>query len=68
MNKYYETAIAFAIYPFAIVAIVWFTAKIKVWIVKYMPNGWLKHHLLRERWNSCASDSTRRITGGQEFR
>ena len=34
---------------------------IKLLIANHMPDGWLKRHLLRERWNSKCSSSNRRV-------
>jgi hypothetical protein len=58
--------IALILQPLAVVFLVWVCVKIKVFIIKHMKNGWLKDQLLRERWNSSASNSHRRITRGQK--
>ncbi len=58
--------IALIVQPLAVVLLIWLCVKIKVVIIKNMKNGWLKDQLLRERWNSAASKSHRRITGGQK--
>jgi len=52
--------------PFVTVGIVFAAYCIKYLIVHKMKNGWLKDQLLRERWNSAASESHRRVTGGQK--
>ena len=52
--------------PLGVVFLVWLSSIIKLLIIRYMRNGWVKDQLLRERWRSSASDSHRRITGGQK--
>lgn len=58
--------IALILQPLAVVCLIWIAAKIKYYIFNNMKNGWLKDQLLRERWNSSASKSHRRITRGQQ--
>lgn len=60
------TFVGYALAPFGVVGFVWLGAQIKVLILRHMKNGWLKDQLLRERWHSAASDTHRRITGGQD--
>ena len=59
------TYVGYALSPFGVVGIVWLGAQIKLLILRHMKNGWLKDQLLRERWHSSASETHRRITGGQ---
>jgi hypothetical protein len=68
MSHYLELALTFCIYPFALMGIIWVSSTIKLFIIRNMKDGWLKHHLLVERWNSSASNSNRRIAGGKKFR
>lgn len=58
--------IAIVIQPLAVVGLIWLTTKLKLYIFNNMKNGWLKDQLLRERWNSSASQSHRRVTRGQQ--
>lgn len=58
--------IAIVIQPLAVVGLIWLTTKLKLYIFNNMKNGWLKDQLLRERWNSAASQSHRRVTRGQQ--
>ena len=60
------TFIGFALAPLGTIALIWTASVIKLYIIRHMSNGWLKDNLLRERWNSAASNSHRRITGGQD--
>ena len=60
------TYVGYALSPFGIVGIVWLGTQIKLLILRHMKNGWLKDQLLRERWHSSASETHRRITGGQK--
>lgn len=62
----WTTLVGIALAPLGTVCIIWLASVIKLYIIRNMKNGWLKDNLLRERWNSSASDSHRRITGGQE--
>jgi len=58
--------LGYAAAPLGAASIVWLGVKIKLLILNYMPNGWIKDQLLRERWHSAASESHRRITRGQK--
>ena len=58
--------IALILQPLGVIFLIWLASVIKIFIMKKMKNGWLKDQLLRERWNSSASKSHRRITGGQK--
>lgn len=60
------TYVGYALSPFGVVGIVWLGTQIKLLILRHMKNGWLKDQLLRERWHSSASETHRRITGGQK--
>lgn len=57
---------AIAIYPFALICMIWVISCIKLFIIRHMQDGWLKDQLLRERWHSSTSESHRRITGGRK--
>ena len=58
--------IALAIYPFALICLLWVISCIKLFIIRHMKDGWLKDNLLRERWHSSSSDSHRRVTNGRK--
>jgi hypothetical protein len=59
----WHNLLGMALAPLVTVAIVYLGVKIKQVISNKMRDGWLKEQLLRERWNSSASESHRRIFG-----
>lgn len=63
MNNWW---LALILQPLGVVFLIWLGSAIKIYIMRNMNNGWLKDQLLRERWESSASKSHRRITGGQK--
>lgn len=62
----YLWALGLILKPLGVLVIfVWFGGGIKWLIVRFMPECWFKRQLLKERWESAASESHRRITGGR---
>jgi hypothetical protein len=62
----WHNLLGIALAPLMTAFLVYIGVKIKVLILTKMKDGWLKDQLLRERWNSNASQSHRRLTRGQK--